>query len=183
MVEIMRIERKKIFLTRITYDDTEDIVRWRNTDFVQKNFIYREPFTTEGHKKWMKNMIETGQAVQFIIWEQSTSKKIGSVYLRDIDHKNKKAEFGIFIGEKECCGKGYGREAAEIITEYAFSVLCLNKVFLRVLSYNERAYRSYLRAGFKQEGFFKADVYVDDKPLDVIFMAKFSEICGEEMDE
>lgn len=171
----MLIDENNIFLTPITYADTSDIVRWRNTPFVQQNFICQEPFTRNGHIHWMKTMVETGRVVQFIIWERTSNKKIGSVYLRDIDYLNKKAEFGIFIGEKEYLGKGYGKIATNLIVSYAFSQLNLNKIFLRLLSCNERAYKCYLNAGFVQEGFFRQDVIIHQQPYDIIFMAIFSD--------
>ena len=121
----------------------------------------------------MKSRVETGEVVQFIIRDKETDKKVGSVYLRDIDYKNHKAEFGIFIGEESYRNKGFGREAAELITEYAFQHLHLHKVYLRVLASNIRAHRSYLRAGFVEEGIAKDDVFLDDKFQDVVFMAKF----------
>lgn len=161
-------------LTEMTDGDTEDIVRWRNREFVRRMFLYQEPFTCEGHRSWIKNMIETGKAVQFIIWEKETGLKIGSVYLRDIDRENLKAEFGIFIGEEEKLGCGYGREAADLITDYGFSVLGLNKIFLRVMAENERARKSYQRAGFTEEGLMKQDRIINGKKQDLVFMAKFA---------
>ncbi len=171
----MLIDGTDIFLTPITYDDTLDIVQWRNEDFVRKNFIYQKPFTPETHRHWMKTMVETGRTVQFIIWERSSNRKIGSVYLRDIDSSNKKAEFGIFIGEADCLGKGYGKAATCLITSYAFSQLNLNKIYLRLLAHNKRAYQCYKNAGFVQEGCFKQDVILYSEPYDVIFMAKFAD--------
>ncbi len=170
----MRLEGNRIVLMELTDGDTADIVRWRNQEFVRRRFLYQEPFTSEGHRSWIKNMIETGKAVQFIIREKETDAKIGSVYLRDIDRRNLKAEFGIFIGEEDKLGCGYGREAAELITDYGFSVLGLNKIFLRVLAENERARKSYQRAGFTEEGLFKQDCVLNGKKQDLVFMAKFA---------
>ena len=45
----MRAE-KEIYLREMTAADEELIVKWRNTDFVRQNFIYRKPFTVEGHR-------------------------------------------------------------------------------------------------------------------------------------
>ncbi|MBR5376842.1 MAG: GNAT family N-acetyltransferase [Lachnospiraceae bacterium] len=168
----MIIKGDKIYLRSITYEDTSDIVRWRNSDFVRDRFIYRERFTEELHNDWMKNVVETGKAVQFIMFEGTTGKKFGSVYLRDIDMKNKKCEFGIFIGEEEMSCKGYGREAALLITEYAFNEMGINRIFLRVLSDNEIAIRSYQRSGFTVEGTAREDVWIEDRPRDVLFMSK-----------
>jgi RimJ/RimL family protein N-acetyltransferase len=42
---------------------------------------------------------------------KDTERGIGSVYLQKIDMENKTAEFGIFIGEDDENGKGFGSEA------------------------------------------------------------------------
>ena len=162
---------ERIYLRPINYNDTDNIVRWRNNPIVQENFIYREPFTKATHLFWMETRVETNQVIQFIICEKATGMEIGSVYLRDIDHKNKKCELGIFIGETDKLSLGYGREAAELVTEYAFTNLSMYKVFLRALANNYRARRSYSNAGFKEEGLSRADVWIDDEPIDVVFMS------------
>lgn len=82
----MRIDSQSIFLTSITYNDTADIVRWRNQKFIQENFIYQTPFTPEIHNKWMQTMVEPGHVIQFIIWERKSNLKIGSVFLRLLAH-------------------------------------------------------------------------------------------------
>ncbi len=171
----MIITGKKVILRPIDYSDTEDIVRWRNSDFVRSQFLYRALFTKESHEAWMRNMVETGKVVQFIMLERQTGEKIGSVYLRDIDYTNRKCEFGIFIGEEDKLSCGYGREAAELITDYAFRELKLYKVFLRVLAENQRARKSYLRAGFQEEGTSRAEVWLDGVPRDVVFMSRLGE--------
>lgn len=165
----------RIYLRSIELSDTDDIIRWRNQDNVRKKFINQDLITREIHLEWMENIISTGKAVQFIIVVKSTNVPIGSVYIRDIDHKNKKGEFGIFIGENQYCGIGLGTEAIDVIIKYAFQQLKLNKIFLRVLSSNITAIACYQKAGFKYEGYFQNDVYVHSKYLDIIFMALFRE--------
>lgn len=137
-----------IHLRPMTVEDTEKIVRWRNQDFVRKNFIYQELFTEEEHLKWIRDQVETGRVVQFIIC-QSDEREIGSVYFRDIDSKSGTAEYGIFIGEEDAIGCGYGTETARKALAYAFSTLGLDRVFLRFLADNIGAQKSYSRAGFR----------------------------------
>ena len=48
------IKGEKISLKKISYDDTEDIIRWRNKDFVRSNFVFQSIFTKEIHENWMK---------------------------------------------------------------------------------------------------------------------------------
>ncbi|MEG1011498.1 MAG: GNAT family protein, partial [Ruthenibacterium sp.] len=97
-------------------------------------------------------------------------KGIGSVYLRDIDSENHKAELGVFIGDNTARGKGYGTLAIEKLLEYAFTNLKLHKVFLRVFKKNEIAIRSYEKTGFVKEGCFCDDVCIDGLFYDVVFM-------------
>ena len=61
------MEGQDIYLRPMDGSDTDNIIKWRNTDFVRRNFIYQKPFTRQGHENWTKTMIDTGKAVQFII--------------------------------------------------------------------------------------------------------------------
>lgn len=160
--------------------DTDDIIRFRNSDFVKKNFIYQKPFTREGHQNWIETMIRTGKAVQFMICEKESGRCVGSVYFRDIDPLHKKAEYGVFLGEPDALGKGYGTEAAALMLRYGFEVLKLHKIMLRVLAENLAARKSYEKAGFRQEAYLKDEVYLTDGYRDVILMAV---INGEGKDE
>lgn len=166
---------KNIYLRLMTGEDTDNIIKWRNTDFVRCNFIYREPFTRQGHEAWTRDMINTGKAIQFIICEKKTDRPLGSVYLRDINRLHNKAEYGIFIGEEDALCKGYGTQAARLMLTYAFEELALHKVMLRVLAENVRARRSYEKAGFVQEACLKEEVFLEGSYRDVILMAILKE--------
>lgn len=165
------LEGQEIFLRPMTPADTDNIIKWRNTDFVRRNFIYQKPFTIQGHEEWTQTMIDTGKAVQFMICVKDTGKPVGSVYLRDINPEHKKAEYGVFIGEADALGKGYGTEAARLLTAYAFQNMGLHKVMLRVLAGNEQAKRSYEKAGFVQEAYLQDEVILEGRYRDVIYMA------------
>lgn len=166
-----RDEAAGIYLRLMTSDDTDLIVEWRNKDDVRKNFIYQELFTREGHEGWIKNMIQTGQAVQMIICELSGGRPLGSVYIRDIDRKHNKAEYGIFIGEDSARGRGVGTAAAKLMLQYCFDEEKLHRIYLRALASNLQAIRSYEKAGFVREGLLKDDVYIGGQYCDIQWMA------------
>lgn len=171
---MQEIVGEKISLRPITNEDTDLIVKWRNNNRVRGNFIYRGEFTRQVHEKWLRERVETGKVVQFIILENETKRPIGSVYFRDVDTTVGKAEYGIFIGEDDAVGFGYGTKAAELALSYAFGTMKLHKVFLRVLADNSVARKSYEKVGFVQEGYFKDEVFLDGEYKDLIFMAIFS---------
>ena len=110
----IRITGEKVVLRPMGYEDTDLIVKWRNNERVRGNFIYRETFTAKGHENWIKTMVATGRVVQFIICEKKDMRPVGSVYFRDIDRIKKEAEYGIFLGEDDAAGKGYGTETARL---------------------------------------------------------------------
>lgn len=160
----------KVYIRPITYDDTELVVKWRAMKFVQDNFIFREPITREVHENWMRTKVDTGEVVQFIICVGEEGFPIGSVYLNKIDRKHSHCEYGIFIGEEDFLGKGYGTEAARLAINYAFDELKLHKIVLRLLGDNMRARKSYEKAGFVYEGTSRDYVLLDGKYRDVVFM-------------
>lgn len=174
MTENYRDERAGIYLRLMTAEDTDKIVAWRNTDAVRKNFIYQELFTREVHENWVRTQVETGRVVQTIICDIRTDKPLGSVYIRDIDRKHNKAEYGIFIGEPDARERGIGTAAAKLMLKYGFEEEKLHRIYLRVLSDNMQAIGSYENAGFVREGYLKDDVCIDGKYRDIVWMAAIS---------
>lgn len=168
---MIELKSKKVTLREMTEKDTPNVIKWRNSPSVVKNFIFRTPLTEKAHLNWYHNRVLTGEVVQFIIVDNESKKDVGSVYLRDIDKVNQKCEYGIFIGEESCRGKGLGTDAAKLILSYAFDTLKMNRVFLRVFADNTAAINSYKHAGFEVEGVFKQDVIIDGVACDMVFMA------------
>lgn len=171
MTGTYRDETAGIYLRPMTYEDTDLIVSWRNSDAVRRNFIYQELFTREGHENWIRTQIETGHVVQTMICDLETDRPLGSVYIRDIDRKHGKAEYGIFIGEARARGRGVGTAAARLMLRYCFEEEGLHRVYLRALAENQQAIRSYEKAGFLREGYLREDVCIDGVYRDIVWMA------------
>lgn len=174
-----------VYLRPMTAADTAQVVAWRNREFVRKNFIYQKPFTEEGHMVWFREQVEPGRVAQFIICvkketaglretgqqcEKGAGMEIGSVYLRDIDRKAGTAEYGVFIGEEEAMGRGYGTAAAKLALAYGFGTLRLQKIFLRFLEGNTGAKKSYEKAGFHMMEDRKESVILEQGVREVLFM-------------
>ncbi len=152
--------------------DTPQIIAWRNKDWVRQNFLYRELFTEEGHLQWLHTKVETGEVAQFILYLSPSGREIGSVYLRDIDQTLRQAEYGVFIGEKDALGKGYGTQAARLALDYGFEKLGLSRIYLRALADNARAIHSYEKAGFVYIEGADEEVLLPEGERRVIFMEK-----------
>ncbi|MBQ8947552.1 MAG: GNAT family N-acetyltransferase [Lachnospiraceae bacterium] len=164
---------EKLLARPITEADTDMVVMWRNNPRVVNNFLHREKVTREDHLNWLRTRVEPGIVDQLVVYEAGSGetdaerlesgRPIGCVYLRDIDHDAGNCEYGVFIGEDDCTGHGYGNEIASWAVGYARDHLHLTKMILRVLEGNESAYRSYLRAGFVPVE--KIPDYIDGRDL------------------
>lgn len=98
-------------------------------------------------------------------WE----KNIGNIEIR-INQKNRNAELGIVIFNKDYWSQGYGTESIQLILKYAFEILGLHKVYLNLVAYNERAGKAYQKVGFKEIGRRKEHRYSYGKYHDMIEM-------------
>lgn len=165
-----RLYGEQVYLRPITVDDTENIIKWRNSDAVRPYFIYQKPFTAEGHMKWLETMIFSGKGYQFIVCQIEDDKPIGSAYFRDYDKEHNKIEYGMFLGENDVKSKGIGTEIYKLSLTFAFEVLDVHKVFCRVFADNAICLRSCEKAGLKREGCFKDEVCIDGQYRDIVML-------------
>lgn len=87
----------------------------------------------------------------FVILNEE-GRLIGRTGLFAIDQRQGTAELGIVIGEHDCWGQRYGREAVRALVGFAFHHLGLRRVVLSTYPENQRARRSFAAAGFREVG-------------------------------
>jgi len=168
----LNIVGKLVALGPFVRDDLALYHRWINDFEVTRYYLDTpRPQTLEERAAWYERM-STGNLndIDFLIYELATMRPIGRVGLEDISYQHRRASFGIFIGEKDCWGKGYGTETVILMLDYGFSVLGLHNIMLDTFSYNERAIRAYKRAGFREIGRRREATRVAGKAYDVVFM-------------
>ena len=168
----MDIVGERIYLRKMRTEDTDQVIAWRNAPHVMQQFIYRTPLTRETHLEWIKTKVETGTVQQFIICIRENDRGIGSFYLRDINREKRTAELGIFIGEQDVLGKGYGTEAVRLGVLYGFQSLELERIILRVFQDNEKAIHNYEKNGFVRMKDRVETIVRDGRDRTVIFMQK-----------
>lgn len=161
-----------VILRRLIEADTENVVKWRNSDFVRRNLFTQTELTPQQHLKYFENVVKAGKCAQYIIEvsENGVHYDIGTVFIKNIDKQNQKGEFGIFIGEENFRGKGYSLPATKNILKIAFSELELNRVYLTVMADNNTAISTYEKSGFIKEGIMKEDFLRYDGFVDIVIM-------------
>jgi RimJ/RimL family protein N-acetyltransferase len=110
------------------------------------------------------------QLFPFVIRALADDQLLGFTDLK-IDHwSQRNAWIGIGIGPRAFWGKGYGTDAMRVLMRFCFTELNLARLTLSVFAYNERAQRSYLKAGFQVEGRQRERLRRGEQRYDIIFM-------------
>jgi RimJ/RimL family protein N-acetyltransferase len=76
---------------------------------------------------------------------------IGTVFLHSVDKVNGSGVVGIAINDRRYLGQGYGTDALNALVDFGFGELRLERIELEVFDFNERAIRSYQKAGFQTD--------------------------------
>ena len=129
-------------------EDAYTSVKWRNDPEVFKftGNTYKHEITIDNELEWIRKVIANTNDYRCAILVDEVY--VGNIYLTDINDGN--VHYHIFIGDKKYWGKGIAKQASLLILEYAFNVLKLDEVYLRVRKENISAYHLYLNLGFSE---------------------------------
>jgi RimJ/RimL family protein N-acetyltransferase len=126
---------------------TQEYCSWLNDSEVNR-YLTTQNSTIEELRIYIREKNNKPDALLLGIFWRENGKHIGNIKLEPIEHKAKKAEMGILIGDKNYWGKGVATEATRLLTEWAFASLGLHKIYLGVNSANKAAIRVYQKVGF-----------------------------------
>ena len=163
---------RKISLRFLDGKDAATFVPWVNDpEVIRMLAIGTQTLDVRAEEVFIEKTNASAHNALFGIVLKATHQLIGSTGLDHIDFRNRRANFGIMIGEKSEWGKGYGTEATALMVQYAFVVLDLNRVQLFVYGYNPYAIRAYEKVGFRHEGVLRQDHFYAGRQWDTIVMA------------
>jgi len=171
---------KKCYLSPMDINDAEQYTAWVN-DMELARFLtfYNKMIGAESEREFLRHL---SAEHNYAIVTQKGDRLIGNCGFMNLDNYNRTAEAGIFIGEKESWGKGFGTEALSLLIGYGVDYLNLRTVFLRVNDFNERARRSYEKIGFREIGRRRKCILMEGREYDQIYMdllaEEFREIRG-----
>jgi RimJ/RimL family protein N-acetyltransferase len=107
----------------------------------------------------------------FVICRLADSEPVGRTDVFEIDRHNGSAAFGITIGDPALWGQGLGTDAINVVVDFAFGQLRLERLWLGTDANNTRAQTAYAKAGFTVEGRLRHAYYQDGEFVDEIRMA------------
>ncbi|MGL4656562.1 MAG: GNAT family N-acetyltransferase [Sarcina sp.] len=135
------------------------------------------PVSIDHEEEFLKKASEINSEMtyNFAIESLETGEYIGGCGINKTDLKNRNCTIGIFIGDRDLWGQGYGTDSMEVLIHFIFNELNFEKIKLSLYSFNDRALKCYANLGFVEEGRLKKEIFREGKYHDVILMAMFRE--------
>ena len=157
-------------LTAVSKDDLPALARWyRDAGFLRLwNADAAKPQTEADLGKWLEEEAKKPNAYQFAIRPVDGDGLLGLLESDFILWNHGSGWIAIGFGEREHWGKGYGREAMQMLLDFAFRELNLYRVQLTVFAYNERAIALYEKLGFVREGVYREFLLRDGQRYDML---------------
>jgi len=155
-------EPLSISFRRTTPDDLDYVIAQEQDG---NNSPYIRQWTREKHRA----AIGDPYYAHFMVERIGDSRPVGFVILIGVHEPDGNLEFKrIAVSEK---GKGYGRQAVELIKQFAFEQTDCHRLWLEVAEHNQRAFAVYRDAGFVTEGIHREAAVMSGKRASLTVMS------------
>lgn len=169
------LESKRLWLKPLDRSFSSQVyVDWMNDEETIRYLESGGNYTKEKLDEYLLS-VEQSPMLFWAILIKDGLKHIGNIKIDPVNQKNQVGEYGILLGDKLEWGKGYAREASNLVIKYCFSEeINLRKITLGVVEDNRPAVALYEKMGFELEGIYKRHTYHNGKWCNVLRMAKFN---------
>jgi RimJ/RimL family protein N-acetyltransferase len=165
------IEGSRVALRHHRQEDLDQVRRWyRDPELARLTRYSLRPMSDQDIDRYFQGRLMSPEQVGYAIVVRASDRLIGSTTFSSLDPDNGSTQFHISIGEPDAWGDGYGTEATELMLWLAFERIGLHRVSLSVFAFNERAIRSYAKAGFQVEGRAREAIVRDGARWDELTM-------------
>lgn len=157
-----------IVLRNLVVEDAAYMLEWLNDPSIIANFSFsNKHFTSDDAQLFIANA-QTDETHRHFAISDENNQYFGTISLKNINHQHHHAEYAIVL-LKQYQGKGYAKEASKLLIKYAHHELKLNKLYLTVLTFNQKAIELYEKLGFVQQGVFQKHLRIEDEYKDLYY--------------
>ena len=143
---------------------------------VRRNMQLPTLDTPEKQRAWWQRFADwraSARAAQWGAFSRETNEYIGLMTIKEIDVFHSRGEMGYSI-LKEHWLKGYGREGAIRILQYAFEEINLHTVIAMISPKNMGSQKIVQSLGMAQEGHFREIHFFEDAFYDLLQFVKIN---------
>lgn len=153
----------------------EAYVKWLNNPLVNRYLESRfATHTVQSTCEFVRSCRHSSTTLMLGIRSQDLGNRhVGNIKIGPIDRRHGLGEVGILIGEPDAWGRGIGRAAIVIVSDIARDQLGLRKLTAGCYAGNVGSQRAFLGAGFDIEGRRRDHFVLDERPEDLVLMARW----------
>jgi len=122
---------------------------------------------------WWQKAREEGSGYYFAVETLESGEYVGSCGLSGIAQPHRRAGLGYWI-RTPCTGRGYGTEAAGLVTQLGFAELDLNRVEMEIAVQNAASLRIAEKLGFTREGVLRQRLILPGGPTDMVVLSRLA---------
>ncbi len=122
-------------------------------------------------KEWCETRVDRTDRLDLAITAPEDGRYLGELSIYAVSPENESAGYRIALSAIEFTGQGLGREATQLVLEYAFERIGLHRVWLYVYAFNMRAIAAYRSCGFSVEGRLRDSLLWEGRRHDALLMA------------
>jgi RimJ/RimL family protein N-acetyltransferase len=142
----------KIYLRPISLEDSVLLSQGENDPLIRETLFLAFPLAVSQAEEKIRQYINSREAIVLVIVEKDSDRSIGQTAFFRLDYVSRAAVFYLAILDPSFWSRGYGTEATQLMIDYAFATLNLNRIQLHVCAENTSAIKIYQRVGFIKEG-------------------------------
>ena len=166
-LELFKVDKDHCNNDYLSWLHDSEVNHFLETGYYPQSLEELEQFVDNVYKK---------EVLFLAIHTKEDGKHIGNIKIDSINRIHQIAEYGILLGDKSAWGKGYAKEASEVVLMHCFKKLNLRKITLGVIADNTSAIKLYKeKLNFLEEGKYVKHVFFDGKYCDTVRMATFKE--------
>ncbi len=164
---------KEICLKILSQDDVStEYLKWMTDPEVVQYLESRwSSYTLEDLRAYVRAMNSSSCDVMFGIFSDSLGH-VGNIKIGNINQIHRFGDLGLLIGAPSARGRGWGTEAIQLATDYAFEELNLNKLIAGIYSPNVPSFRAFIKAGYRQVGVLESHRFFKGRYVDEFLMEK-----------
>ncbi len=173
---MMKLRGKNIYLALLERKDCKQLWNDFEYDFEHPTEEFNIGHSDEKADGWFDEIqkLQGNQNVRLGVFLNDGSV-IGDVALQDISVKNRSCSVGLGIAKIENRAKGYGTEAVQLMIDYGFRYLGMERITANTLEINAGAQNVITRCGMTLEGRERKAVYLNGNKYDRLCYAILKE--------
>lgn len=166
---------EKIYLRPVEPEDAKFLSKGENDPIVRESLFLALPVSLTTEQEKIEQYLRSKEAIVLIIVEKETDKPVGGTAFFRIDYVSRAAIFYLVILDPAFWSKGFGSEATQLMVDFAFKTLNLNRIQLHVCAENTPAIKIYERVGFIKEGVLRQAMFRNGNYVDFWVMGMLSD--------